>query len=121
MVYLSLSDLLANFYIECFSKEIDIDAVSYKEVEQYGDDVCKLLKSRGIKAVMILSRSSTDYMFRNYSEFFTEIDDESKVKCNSKIDIDTWISKFRTYIEFDVLKAFMDTDVRSFITLDMEV
>ena len=117
MVYLSLSDLLANFYIECYNKNINVNTISYREAEKYGEDVCNLLKSRGINAVMILSRSSTNYMFRNYDEFFTEVCDESKVICNFKIDINTWIEKFRTYIEFDVLKAFMDTDVRNAFSL----
>lgn len=44
----------------------------YKEIENYGSKVVELLNEKGEKAVLILSRKSTNALFRNYSDFFEE-------------------------------------------------
>ena len=55
-----------------------------------------------------MSRASTEYMFRNYSDFFEAIDEgESAIKLREGRTVEDLKEKFRTYKAFDLINAYM--------------
>ena len=57
-----------------------------------------------------MSRENTDALFRNYSEFFEEGDQNGKkgIKLKAEKEVDDLIQQFRGYLALDVLLAFMN-------------
>lgn len=107
--YIGIEDLAANALIEIM-KKCDRKSISYNELEQYGARVVQLLSEKGEKAVLVLSRDNTHALFRDYSEFFEEIELEAglgiQLKENkTKEDL---IIQFRGYLALDVLLALVD-------------
>lgn len=109
-VYIGIEDLAANALIELISKDQDTRFVSYIELENYGSEVVKFLNSRGEKAILILSRDSTNDMFRNYSDIFEEAlcDDSLGIRLKEQVTLEDLINKFRGYLSWDVLLAFIN-------------
>lgn len=109
-VYIGIEDLAANALIERMANNANNRFVSYKELEKYGAEVVKFLNLKGEKAVLILSRESTNEMFRNYSDIFEEIyySNSLGIGLKSEITINDLINKFRGYLAFDVLLAFIN-------------
>ena len=70
-VYIGVEDLAANALIELLKKQKRF--VSYSELENYGAEIVRFLFKKGEKAILILSRESTNALFRNYSEVFAQI------------------------------------------------
>lgn len=107
--YIGIEDLAANALIEILNKS-DKDFVTYKELENYGNQVVSILNSQNEKAVLILSRDSTSDMFRNYSNIFEEtvFNDELGIKLKEGITVDILIDEFRGYLAWDVLLAFVN-------------
>lgn len=112
--YIGIEDLAANALIELLRrKETQANRfLSYSEIEDYGSRVIQLLTSKGEKAVLILSRESTDAMFRNYSDFFEEgcVEGSKGIKLRTGIEVDQLIEEFRGYLALDVLMAFTDEE-----------
>ena len=81
------------------------------ELERYGALVIKYLEEKGQEALLILSRASTTHMFREYSDFFEEVESDGEIKIALKNDksLEDLKAQFRTYIAIDVLKAFIET------------
>lgn len=75
--YIGIEDLAANAMIELFSEPGTGRFVTYQELEEYGDAVIQYLAGHGEKAVLIMSRNSTNAMFRDYSDFFEEESSEA--------------------------------------------
>ena len=107
--YIGIEDLAANALIEVLSK-CQKRFLTYSEIEGYGAKVVELLKETGEKAILILSRDNTEALFRNYSEFFEESEEQGRKGILLKQDkeIDDLIQQFRGYLALDVLLAFMD-------------
>ena len=111
--YIGIEDLAANALIEILkTKEGDLDRypVTFKELEKYGMEVVKLLISQGEEAVLILSRENTNYMFYSYSDLFeeTQVKEEPAIKLKKGVTVFDLIERFRTYLAFDVMMAFMN-------------
>ncbi len=108
-VYIGIEDLAANALIEVMSKDASKRFVSYEELESYGAEVVNFLNAKGEKAILILSRESTNAMFRNYSDIFEEIVSYGKpgIQLKTDITIEELIIKFRGYLAWDVLLAFV--------------
>lgn len=107
--YIGIEDLAANALIVALSKR-NKRFLTYSEIENYGSSVVQLLNKKGEKAVLILSRESTNDLFRNYSDFFEEQENEGSFGISLKegIQINDLIVKFRGYLALDVLMAFVD-------------
>lgn len=107
--YIGIEDLAANAMIEMLKKG-ERRFLTYDEIEMYGAEVVQILKENGEKAVLILSRENTDALFRNYSDFFEEGEQDGKKGVKLKIgkEIDDLIQQFRGYLALDVLLAFMN-------------
>ena len=107
--YIGLEDLAANAMIEMLKKG-ERRFLTYNEIEMYGAEVVQILKENGEKAVLILSRENTDALFRNYSEFFEEGEQNGKRGIKLKVDkeVEDLIQQFRGYLALDVLLAFMN-------------
>lgn len=84
--------------------------VTLAELEDYGNQVIRYLKGKGEKAMLILSRENTSMMFRDYSDFFREVETEDGIAIALKEGktVSDLIKKFRTYLAFDVMMAFMN-------------
>jgi len=108
--YIGIEDLAANALIEVLKVEKTRRFLTYEEIEKYGSQVVKVLDEKGEKAILILSRDSTNAMFRNYSEFFEEKEEEGKlgIKLKDDIEVNHLIRKFRGYLALDVLLAFIN-------------
>lgn len=107
--YIGIEDLAANALIETLEKS-GKRFLTYDEIENYGSKVIQFLNKNGEKAVLILSRESTNDLFRSYSEFFEERQEKNikgiALKENKKVE--DLIEQFRGYLALDVLKAFID-------------
>ena len=108
-VYIGIEDLAANALIEVMSKDETKRFVSYEELEIYGAEVVNFLNAKGEKAVLILSRESTNTMFRNYSDIFEEniSDEQLGIQLKTGITAEELIKKFRGYLAWDVLLALV--------------
>ena len=76
-MYIGTEDLAASAFIQTM-KKTDRRFLTYTEIESYGAEVVQILKENGEKAVLILSRDNTDALFKNYSEFFEEHEEDGK-------------------------------------------
>lgn len=114
--YIGIEDLAANAMIEILEKKqqeqeniegINL-SVSLKDLEDYGAEVVRYLNNEtSEKALLILSRESTDYMFKNYSDFFEEDDNESAIKLREGKTVEDLKNKFRTYKAADLISVYM--------------
>lgn len=114
--YIGLEDLAANAMIEILEKrqqeQEDIKGIELsvllKDLEDYGSKVVRYLNNKtSEKAFLILSRESTDHMLKNYSDFFTEDDNESAIKLKEGKTVEDLKNKFRTYKAADLISAYM--------------
>ena len=107
--YIGIEDLAANALIEILTKTAKT-FVTYKELERYGAEVVSILSAQGEKAVLILSRESTNDMFRNYSDIFEEqlINEDLGISLKEGKTVDDLIDRFRGYLAWDVLLAFVN-------------
>jgi hypothetical protein len=107
--YIGIEDLAANALIEVFKKH-NKRFLSYDVIEKYGAKVVQLLIEKEEKAVLILSRDNTNALFRNYSEYFKEVEQDNKIGIALAEDksIDDLIERFRGYLSLSVLLAFVD-------------
>ena len=82
------------------------------ELEAYGSQVIQYLNERGEQAVLILSRENTSLMFRNYSDFFEEVETDKGIAIALKEGktVSDLVKKFRTYLALDLMMAFMNTE-----------
>lgn len=111
--YIGIEDLAANALIETLkTKEGDLSRykITYAELENYGTKVVKYLNNKGEKAVLILSRESTNHMLHNYADFFKENDEGTAIALREGKTVSDLIVRFRTYLVFDVMMAFMDDE-----------
>lgn len=114
--YIGIEDLAANALIEILKNKeeenISKYSISLAELENYGAQVIRHLNDKGEKAILILSRESTSMMFRNYSDFFEEIDTEEGIAISLKEGktVSDLVMKFRTYLAYDVMMAFMASE-----------
>ncbi len=108
--YIGIEDLAANALIEILRRDETKRFVTYEELENYGTAVVKLLSERGEEAVLILSRDNTNIALRNYSGYFYEKTCMGKegIALRENISVEDLIKKFRGWISFDVLRAFVN-------------
>ena len=108
--------MAANALIEILRKKENKEnsqcIVTLKELEKYGAEVVRYLDGQGEKALLILSRASTNHMFRNYCDFFEEIESEegTAIALQKGKTVEDLIEKFRTYIAVDLVRAFMSEE-----------
>lgn len=109
MYYIEIKDLAANALIESM-RRTEKTFLTYKEIENYGSRVVEILKEKGEKAVLILSRESTNALFRNYSDFFQEknVNGEMGIELKEEVTLENLINQFRGYLALNVLMAFVN-------------
>lgn len=107
--YIGIEDLAANALIESMKKS-NKNFLSFKAIESYGAKVVEILSEMNEKAILILSRDSTNALFRNYSDFFQEDleNGECGIRLKENVTVSDLIVKFRGYLALDVLKAFVN-------------
>lgn len=117
--YIGIEDLAANALIEILDAKQDAEleqlSVTLAELEKYGAQVVRYLNEKGDDALLILSRESTSMMFRNYSDFFEEIEtpEGTAISLRKGKTVTDLVVKFRTYLALDVMLAFMDAEAVS--------
>lgn len=107
--YIGIEDLAANALIELWKKN-GPKFISYNELENYGARVVQLLSQKGEKAVLVLSRDNTNAMFRDYSDFFEEEENQQAlgIALRAGKNLEDLIIQFRGYLALDVLLALVD-------------
>ena len=107
--FIGIEDLAANALIAVLAKE-DRRFLTYSEIEEYGARVIQILNGKDEKAVLILSRENTNEMYRNYSDFFEEKEENNErgIYLKDEKNVDDLITRFRGYLALDVLLAFVD-------------
>lgn len=107
--YIGIEDLAANALIAVMSN-YQKRFLSYSDIEQYGARVIQVLSETGEKAILILSRESTNALFTNYSCFFEEkeINNNKGIQLKDNVTIDDLIVNFRGYLSLKLLLAFVD-------------
>lgn len=110
-IYIGIEDLVANALIELVERN-EKGEVLFKDLNQYGAVVIKLLNKESEKAVLILSTERTNEFIGDYSEYYEVFHAEQgegvRLKENVQID-DLWV-RFRSYLSVEVLKAFMNNE-----------
>ena len=108
--YIGIEDLVANALIEKL-KSSDSRFITYRDIENYGAKVIKLLNEKGEKALLILSRQGTNNMLRDYSDFFEEKEEEGYkgIELKSGKTKEELIDEFRRYLPLDILLAFINS------------
>ena len=109
---IGIEDLVANALIENLKQNPSSGRfVSYSEIESYGSEVVKLLTKKGDEAILIFSRTKTNQMLRDYSNFFEEsiVNGESGIQLKSTVEIDELIDTFRGYLTLTLLKAYIQS------------
>lgn len=108
--YIGIEDLAANALIELMRRETGKKFLTYKEIENYGSNVVNFLNQKGEKAILILSRESTNALFRNYSDYFQEknVNGEMGIELKKNVTLENLINQFRGYLALDVLMAFVN-------------
>lgn len=111
MFYIGIEDLAALALIQALGKGQKF--LSYDAIEAYGNKVVRRLQTDNKKAVLILSRESTNEMLRNYSEFFIEREECGHLGISLQEDksVDDLINKFCGYLALDVLKAMVSEKI----------
>ena len=111
LYYIGIEDLAALALIQALQKGQRF--LSYAQIEAYGNRVIKRLEKDNQKAVLILSRESTDALFRNYSDFFVEMEEagELGIELKQGKNIDSLIDRFCGYLAFEVLKALINEKI----------
>lgn len=114
--YIGIEDLAANAMIEILEKKQkdgkkmeSVLSVTLKDLEEYGAEVVRYINQKSDeRALLILSRASTEYMFRNYSDFFEAVDEgEPAIKLREEKTVEDLKEKFRTYKSLDLISAYM--------------
>ncbi len=110
--YIGIEDLVSNALIEMLNKDDTKRFISYRKLEEYGARVIQILENKGKKAILILSRNNTDALFRNYSEFFLEKEEDGYrgIYLKDNKSVDDLIEKFTGYLSTDILLALADKD-----------
>lgn len=109
-IYIGIEDLVANALIE-LSEKSDRHEVLFKELDQYGATVVKILNEQNEQAVLILSTERRNAFLHDYSEYFELYRDglDEGIRLKAKVDIDKLWTEFRSYLSVDVMLAFMDS------------
>jgi hypothetical protein len=113
--YIGIEDLAANALIlllQMQTKGVHRSFISYKDIERYGSMVLHVLNKKGEKAVLILSRESTNELYRNYSDYFEETMQNGckGIALKKEKTMDDLIEAFRGYLPLPLLLAFVDQD-----------
>ena len=111
--YIGIKDVAANGLIEMLRKDPSKRFLSYSKIESYGNEVVRSLNESGESAILILSREDTSELFRNYSDFFEEReeDNEKGIYLKEEKNYIDLINQFRTYLALDVLLKFVDQSI----------
>ncbi len=116
LFYIGIEDLAANALIEILKtkekEQLNQYAVTLAELEKYGAEVVRHLNDKGEKAVLLLSRECTSFMFNQYSDYFEEAETENGIAISLRKGktVPDLIEKFRTYLALDLMLAFMNQE-----------
>ena len=115
--YLGMEDIVGNGFIELI-EEKKLPFMSYKLIDDYGKKIVSILKNKGKRAILTISRLNKDNMLSEYSDFFEEKRNEKGdlgIALKDGKTLNDLYMKFRGYLAFDVLLAFMNCDSRDFL------
>lgn len=110
IMYFGLEDGLENAFIEL--DKLGIKEITLEIVEEYAYAVASKLREQGFNAYCILSRNATNSVKMEYKDCFTFVEENDNllsIKLNDDKGVDDLITRFRKYIPFDLMLAFMDS------------
>lgn len=112
--FIVIEDLIANALIEEMERGSSNDKkfFSYRELEELGARVVKILMDKNKKAVLVLSREKTEHMLSDYNDCFEERE-ENGVKgigLKSGVDYEALIDTLRGCLPLEVVLAFIEAE-----------
>lgn len=107
-VYIELDELAANALIAV--QKSGRRFVSYRAMEEYGLCVADILREKGIRMILSLSRDRTERVLQDKSELFKEeiVGGERGISLREGKSRDDLIDKYTGYLPVDILLAFQD-------------
>ena len=107
-VYIELDELAANALIAV--QKSGRRFVSYRAMEEYGLCVADILREKGIRMILSLSRDRTERVLQDKSELFKEeiVGGERGISLREGKSRDDLIDKYTGYLLVDILLAFQD-------------
>ena len=109
---ISLEDLIPNAFIELNQRlEEHVSEIPMVILEKYGDEVARKLKSEGKRIGFCYSRNSIEHIRQKYRDYFCIKENYKEVILKDEIELSCMIEKFRKYMPFELLLAYMDEDV----------
>lgn len=119
-VYIELDELAANALIAV--QKSGRRFVSYRAMEEYGLCVADILREKGIRMILSLSRDRTERVLQDKSELFKEeiVGGERGISLREGKSRDGLIDKYTGYLPVDILLAFRDEQAVSKLDVPME-
>lgn len=109
LIHIGIEDLVANALIELVEKTGKRE-VLFRELDEYGAMVIKVLNDKNEQAVLLLSKERTNDFLHDYSDMFEFFSNgiEDGIRLKKDVEVDQLWKKFRGYLSTDVLLAFMN-------------
>lgn len=106
--YIEIDELAANALIA--AQKYGRRFVSYKMMEDYGLRVVGILHSKGVTAILLLSRDRTNAMLQNEADLFEEqeVEGEKGLSLREGKTTSDLISRYVGYLPLRFLMAFRD-------------
>lgn len=107
-VFVGVEELAANAFIAIMeSDECNKSVLTLKELEEYGYAVREWCRENSdVQMVLLFSRESTEWAFRNYGDFFKRAGDDS-IALKDSVTVSDLKTKFWEYRSVNVRNAFM--------------
>ena len=109
--YVGIESLAVGALIELLQKESPERTISFRKIEEYGNQVVNVLRENGEEAVLILSREDTLGFIRDCTKYFKVNDLESpngSITLREGFTADDLAKEFSGGISTPVIKALID-------------
>ena len=106
--HIAIDDLVANAFIEIIKiNRKNTCFLSFKQIEDYGKEVVKILRENGNEVELTLSKRNTEELLREFPDFFVQEERNGRkgVALQPDKTVTDLINHFRGYLALDVLLA----------------
>lgn len=108
--YLNLADLFFNMVITLKEANINVDSLTYEEVENYGSMIQEIGKNNKLDIILVLSKDDTHRFYYDNCDYVEEQNGSIKLRKNfTRLEL---INEFRGYIPLDLLLTIVDLDLK---------
>ena len=109
---LDLGDLISNLFLILMENEIDVDKITYSQIEQFREILEKEAENNEMKLSFILSRDETAKFF-SYNRSTFEKQDDNTIIIKEGVTPIHLIYDYRSSLPLDVLLLIISDEVRT--------